>query len=201
MRMQRVGGAVVAALIIAAVLAGSASATSVGIKIIEPQLTNQRGVLRFREPLGGEIICATTLTKTLITEELIAVRPELTKLGKITSGRMLECPAAFLNLPPILGGIPGPGPNPGSWDVFFLSSNLPGGELNFGILDFQVRITLGGVVCLYRGILLGTLSTEGTILRYNRVIPLFAGVGCPEAITVEGLFANEPAIRYALLSV
>ena len=39
-----------------------------------------------------------------------------------------------------------PGPNPESWDISFLSSNLPGGELNFGILDFQVSIFVPGTL-------------------------------------------------------
>lgn len=193
--------AVLAATLIVLLAAGPASATTRAIRIIEPQLVTQRGVLRFRENLGLEVICAVTLTKTLMTEQLIPVNPMLTRLGKITSGRFaFECPAAFLNLPRNLGGRPLPGPNPESWDLSFLSSNLPEGELNFGILDFQVLLTFGGVACLYRGSLLGTLSTDGRILRYASVLPVSGLPGlCPPTITVEGLFANEPPIRYVLL--
>lgn len=200
MRSHRIGGAVLAALLVIVVAAASASATSTGIRIIEPQLVTQRGFFRFTETLGLQIICNTTLTKTLITEELVKVRPGLMKLGKVMSGRFpAECPAAYLNLPRVLGmGIPGP--NPESWDISYLSSNLPGGELNFGILDFQISLTVGMAACLYRGTLLGTLSTDGRILRYiGRFLPLFGGIGCPGVINVEGMFVNEPPILYLLL--
>jgi len=200
MRAHRIGGAVLAALLVIIVAAATASATSIGIRITEPSLVTQRGFLRFTETLGAQIICNTTLTKTLITEELVKVRPELVKLGKVMSGRFpAECPAVYLNLARQLGmGIPGP--NPESWDISYLSSNLPEGELNFGILDFQVQLTFGVTVCLYRGVLLGTLSTNGRVLRYiGRFLPLFGGVGCPGVIAVEGTFVNEPAIIYTLL--
>jgi hypothetical protein len=199
MRTYRACIAVLAALLVTLAVSGTASATTTGIKILAPQLVLQRGILRFTT--GIEIInCNVTLTKTLITEELIALDPLLTKLGKVTSGRfMLECPVEFLNLPPVLGGVPGPGPNPESWDLSFLSSNLPEGELNFGILDFQIIYDRLPEWCLYRGSLLGTLSTDGRILRYASVLPLFAGLGCPEMIAVEGTFVNEPAITYSLL--
>ena len=112
---------------------------------------------------------------------------------------MPECPIAFLNLPPNLGGVPGPGPNPESWDLSFLSSNLPEGELNFGILDFQIIYDQFPEECLYRGTLLGVLSTDGRILRYGEALPLFMGVMCPPIVAVEGIFTNEPAINYVLL--
>jgi len=200
MRFHRIGGAVLAALLVSALAAATASATSTGIRITEPQLVVQRGFFRFSETLGLQIVCNTTLTKTLITEELVKVRPGLVKLGRVTSGRFpLECPAVYLGIPRQLG-LGEPGPNPESWDISYLSSNLPEGQLNFGILDFQVRITLGMAVCLYRGVLLGTLSTEGRVLSYfGRFLPLFGGVGCPGVITVEGTFVNEPAIVYVLL--
>lgn len=200
MQAHRIGVALLATLLVLAASA-TASATTFGIKINEPPLVTQRGILRFT--VGVEmVVCNVTLTKTLITQELIAVQPLpfLTKLGKVTSGRTnLECGATILNLPRNLGGRPSPGPNPESWDISFLSSNLPGGELNFGILDFQVAIDQLGAVCLYRGALLGTLNTEGSILRYAGTLPLFIGVGCPMVTAVEGTFVNEPVIKYVLL--
>jgi hypothetical protein len=200
MRKHRSGGALLMALVLVVLVSGTASATSTGIRILAPQLVVQRGFLRFREPAGVEIICNTTLTKTLITEELVKVRPELVKLGKVTSGQFgAGCPATFLGLPRLLGGITGPLPE--SWDISFLSSNLPGGELNFGILDFQVNIVVPGTMgCLYRGTVLGTLSTDGRILRYaGTLVPLFGGLGCPPSITVSGMFGNTPPIAYVLL--
>jgi hypothetical protein len=200
MRKHPVRIAALAAMLVVLFATGTASATTTGIKINQPPLVNQIGVLNFREPLGAMIVCATTLTKTLITQELIPVATGLTKIGKVTSGRFMpECPAVYLNLPRMLGGFPPPGPTPTSWDLSFLSSNLVTGELNFGILDFQVRVNVNGVLCLYRGALLGTLSTDGRILRYASTLPLFGGVGCPGAMTVEGTFNNEPPIIYTLL--
>jgi len=199
--MRRSGAriAVLTALLVTLAVSGTASATTTGIRIIQPQLVVQRGILRFT--LGFEVItCNVTLTKTLITE-LIPVRPGLIKLGKITSGRtLIECPGVFLNLPRQLGGLPMPGPNPESWDLSFLSSNLPGGELNFGILDFQILLDHFPENCLYRGTLLGTLSTDGRILRYASPLPLFFGLGCPAMVAVEGIFVNTPAITYVLLT-
>jgi hypothetical protein len=192
----------VVALLSLLAIAGSASATTRGIQIFAPQLVLQRGVLRFREQLGFEVICNVTLTKTLITEQLIPVRSTLTRLGRITSGRFgIECPGTvFLNLPRNLGGFPAPGPNPESWDLSFLSSNLPEGQLNFGILDFQVLINFPGMACLYRGSLLGTLSNDGRILRYSSVLPISGLPGfCSPMVTVTGIFGNEPPIIYALL--
>jgi hypothetical protein len=202
MRTYRAGIAVLAALLVTmTAAAGSASATTFGIEIKEPQLVLQRGILRFT--IGLEMVnCNVTLRKTLITEELIDVEPPpfLTRIGRVMSGRIaLECGILFLNLPPVLGGIPGPGPNPESWDISFLSSNLPEGELNFGILDFQIIFDQFPEDCLYRGTLLGTLSTDGRILRYASPLPLFSGLGCPETVAVEGIFTNQPAINYSLL--
>jgi hypothetical protein len=54
--------------------------------------------------------------------------------------------------------------------------------------------------CLYRGTLLGTLSTDGRVLRYAGSLLLAAGFGCPMAITINGTFTNEPAIVYSLLA-
>jgi len=93
-----------------------------------------------------------------------------------------------------------PGPLPESWDVSFLASNLATGELNFGILDFQVRMVLPGTAgCLYRGTLLGTLTTDGRVLRYGSALPLAEGFGCPPIMVINGSFTNEPPITYSLL--
>jgi hypothetical protein len=194
--------AALAAMLVVLAASGTASATETGIRITEPALVTQRGIMRFTA--GAEIItCNVTLTKTLITQELIPLRPGLIKLGKITS-RVTppECGAVILNLPRMLGGLPRPGPLPESWDLSFLSSTLPTGELNFGILDFQVQIDQLGGICLYRGPLLGTLSTDGRILRYASPLPLFlmGAPICPETLAVEGIFVNEPTIKYTLLT-
>jgi len=201
MGTHRARAAVAAALLVVLLASANALATSTGIQIIEPPLVTQQGVLTFREPLGGVVaVCNATFTKTLITERLIPVLPELVKLGKVTSGFLSECPAVLLNLPPVLGGQPEPGPNPESWDISYLSSNLPEGELNFGILEFQVQVNAGPVPCLYQGALLGTLSTEGMFLNYNAPLPLVAGgAECPAFVTVEGTFVNAPPIVYVLL--
>lgn len=201
MRTYRTGVAVLAALLVTLAVNGVASATTFGIQINEPQLVRQIGMLRFT--IGAEVVmCNVTLTKTLITEQLIAVEPPpmLTKLGKVTSARLMpECPIAFLNLPPNLGGVPGPGPNPESWDISFLYSDLPEGQLHFGILDVQIVYDQFPEECLYRGTLLGVLTTDGQILRYAEALPLFMGVMCPPTVAVEGVFNNEPAINYVLL--
>jgi hypothetical protein len=202
MRTQSARIAVLAAMLVALAVSGSASATTTGITIEEPQLVAQRGTMRFTA-FGVEvpILCSVVLAKTLITEVLIPVTPELVKLGKVRAGRFIECnyQTQFLNLPMQLGeGVPGPLEE--SWDITFLSSNLLEGQLRFGILDFQVRILLpGGIPCLYRGTLLGTLGPNGRVLTYSSTIPLSAGFMCPEEIRTEGSFTNEPPIRYTLL--
>jgi len=198
MRTHRAVAVVLAALLALAVVSMSAGATTTGIRIEEPQLAGQRGSLVFNT--GVLIIgCNVTLSKTLITE-LVTVGSGLTKLGKVTSGKVAQCPytTQFLNLPERLGGEPGPLPE--SWDISFLSSNLLGGQLNFGILDFQVQIHLPGTMgCLYRGTLLGSLSANGRVLRYASSIPLSGGFMCPEAMAIEGSFVTEPPIRFTLL--
>lgn len=199
MRTHLARVAVLTAMLVTMLASGTASATETGIHIMGPALVRQVGILRFT--IGAEVVnCNVTLTKTLINQ-LIPLRPGLIRLGKVTSGRsMLECPGLFLNLPPILGGMPAPGPLPESWDLSFLFSDLATGQLNFGILDFQIVIDQLGGECLYRGTLLGNVSADGRILRYASPLPLFFGVGCAPMVAVEGIFANEPPIRYVLLT-
>jgi hypothetical protein len=200
MRTYRAGAAVLAALLVTFAVSAAAPATTTGIRIEGPQLVVQRGSLAFNGG-GVAMTCRATLFKRLITQELIPVTAGLTKLGKIRAGHFGECPFAttFLNLPPQLG-MEMPGPLPESWDISYLSSNLVEGQLSFGILDFQVSIVLPGTNgCLYRGTLLGTLSTNGRFLRYATVLPLAGGFGCPAVMAIEGTFVNEPVIRYALL--
>jgi hypothetical protein len=201
MRTHRAGAAVLTALLLALAVSGSASATTTGILIENPQLVVQRGRWTFNTG-GLAFICNSTMLKRLIVGELIPVRETLTKLGKIRAGRLApECPyeTRFLNLPLVLGdGMPGPLPE--SWDLSFLSSNLATGDLNFGVLDFQIRMVLPGTMgCLYRGTLLGTLTADGRTLRYGGTLPLAAGLGCPVFLAVTGTFTNEPAITYRLL--
>ena len=203
MRAHRAGGAMLTALLLVLAVGGSASATTTGILIQNPQLVVQRGMWTFTTA-ALSFTCNSTMFKRLIVNQLIPVRETLTKLGKIRAGRLAaECPynTRFLNLPLMLGDVL-PGPMPESWDVSFLSSNLATGELNFGLLDFQVRMVLPGTMgCLYRGTLLGTLSTDGRTLRYAGALPLAGGMGCPPNIAITGTFNNEPPIAYSLLNV
>jgi len=198
MRTHRAVAVVLAALLALVAVSTSAGATTTGIRIEEPQLAAQRGSMRFRAGVTL-IACPVTLGKTLING-LVAVRPELTKLGKVTAARVGVCTyrTQFLNLPEQLGGEPGPLPE--SWDLSFLSSDLVTGQMFFGILDFQVQILIPMTMgCLYRGTVLGTLGPDGRNLRYASTIPLSAGFGCPEVVAVEGSFTTEPPIRYTLL--
>jgi hypothetical protein len=202
MRTHRAGMAVLTALLLVLAISGSASATTTAIRIENPQLVVQRGRWTFNTGMGLVFVCNSTMLKRLITGQLIPVRTPLTRLGKIRAGRLsAECPynTAFLNLPLQLGdGMPGPLPE--SWDVSFLSSNLETGALNFGILDFQVRMVLPGTMgCLYRGTLLGTLSADGRTLTYGGGLPLAEGFGCPAFMGITGTFTNEPPITYSLL--
>lgn len=190
--------AVVAAMLLAA--AGSASATTIGI-VNQTPLTQQVGQLTFSGPTAT-FTCQVVLRKQLLTG-LIPVRTgSLTRLGRVTSGQILNCPgAAFLNLPPQLGGQPPIGPLPNSWDVSFLSSDLLTGEMLFGILDFQVRLPNG---CLYRGTVLGRLSRDGITLRFlgNPPIPRVGGPAtCDPQINVAGMLNDNPPIIYQLLTI
>ncbi|MFL5816961.1 MAG: hypothetical protein ACJ76L_05100 [Conexibacter sp.] len=193
--------AVLTAMLLVLAVSGGASATTTGILIENPPLVVQRG--RWTFSTGAlAFTCNSTMLKRLIVGQLIPVRAPLTKLGKLRAGRLsAECPynTAFLNLPLALGeGMPGPLPE--SWDVSFLSSNLATGALNFGILDFQVRMVLPGTMgCLYRGTLLGTLSADGRTLTYGGGLPLAEGFGCPAFMGITGTFTNEPPITYSLL--
>jgi hypothetical protein len=206
MRRTRTLAAAFAAVLTLFVLAGTATATTTGI-LNQTPLVTQNGNLQF-SGAGFNINCNVVLTKTLIVG-LIPVNPSpiLTKLGKVASGRLANCslPTTLLNLPTTLGGSPPPGPLPTSWDVSFLSSNLTTGDLNFGILDFQVAIQLNSATtCLYRGTLLGTLSKDGTRLSFttaNPALPLFAGAvpPCPPTIQAIVVLTDIPAIQYTLL--
>jgi hypothetical protein len=189
-----------AALLLVLAVSGTASATATAINIVGPALVVQRGTLTFNTG-GLAITCNTTLLKRL-TLGVTPVRPGLIRLGKIRAGRLAAgCPneTAFLNLPLNLAeGMPGPLPE--SWDISYLSSNLPEGQLNFGILDVQIRTVLPGTQgCLYRGTLLGTLTTDGRTLRYGGTLPLAEGFACPAFLGVTGTFNNEPPIVYSLL--
>lgn len=200
MRTHRVVTAALAAVLVVLAVSGSAAATTTGILIQEPPLVVQRGRWTFNTGMLA-FQCRSTMLKRLILG-LTPARETLTRLGKVRAGRLaVECPyeTRFLNLPLQLGeGMPGPLPE--SWDLSFLSSNLATGALNFGILDFQVRMVLPGTQgCLYRGTLLGTLSADGLTLTYAGGLPLAEGFGCPPAIIVNGTFTNEPPIRYVLL--
>lgn len=200
MRIHRAGVAVLTASLLILAVSGSASATTTGIQIVNPMLVVQRGTWNFTAG-GLNFACNSTMLKRLIVG-LIPVRETLTRLGKIRAGRLAaECPfnTRFLNLPLVLGEGQ-PGPLPESWDVSFLSSNLVTGDLNFGILDFQIRMVLPGTAgCLYRGTLLGTLTRDGRTLRYGSTLPLAEGFGCPAFLAVNGTFNNEPPIVYVLL--
>jgi hypothetical protein len=200
MRMHRAVAAGVAALLVSLAFSATAMGTTTGIRINEPQLVGQRGTFRFT---SGMFIhrCNAVLAKRLINALVPVQTGVLPKLGRVMAGRVFECTymTILLNLPTQLGEGE-PGPLAESWDVSFLSSNLVEGQLNFGILDFQVRIMIPGTMgCLYRGSLLGTLSTNGRVLRYASSLPLTAGFNCPAAMEVEGTFNNEPAINYTLL--
>jgi hypothetical protein len=190
-----------AALLVSLAFSANALATTTGIRINGPALVGQRGTFRFTSGMVV-IMCNAVLAKTLINTLVPVQSGVLPKLGRIVAGRVFECTngTQLLNLPNQLGE-GAPGPLPESWDVSFLSSNLVEGQMNFGILDFQVGIIVpGGMFCLYRGALLGTLSRNGRVLRYASSIPLVAGFGCPLAIAIEGNFTNEPAINYTLLT-
>jgi len=192
---------VLTALLLVLAVSGSAAATTTEILIQNPMLVVQRGTWVFNTG-ALSFACNSTMLKRLITGQLIPVRTPLTRLGKMRAGRLaVECPfnTRFLNLPLQLGdGMPGPLPE--SWDVSFLSSNLLTGQLNFGILDFQIRMVLPGTMgCLYRGTLLGTLSTDGRVLSYGGSFPLAEGFGCPATLAITGNFTNEPPITYSLL--
>jgi hypothetical protein len=58
----------------------------------------------------------------------------------------------------------------------------------------------GTMGCLYRGPLLGNLSTDGRTLRYGTSLPLQEGFGCPATLAIAGTFTNEPPITYSLLT-
>lgn len=201
MRIHRAGIAAIVAIVVTLAFSASASATTTGIQIDGPALVAQRGTFHFSAPGIEFIFCNAVLAKTMVIGLVPLQTGVLPKIGRIVAGR-IECnyTTTFLYLPRQLGDGE-PGPLPESWNVSFLSSNLVEGQLNFGILDFQVRIILpGGFQCLFRGPLLGTLSRTGRVLRYSGSLPLLAGMGCPEAIAAEGTFTNEPPIRYTLLT-
>lgn len=190
------------AALLTLLLAGTASATTTGIDIVET-LATERGTLTFQSGATNQT-CAVTLTKTFIAE-LVPVSRELTKIGKIESGTIANCMPAFattlLNLPAQLGGRPVPGPAPSSWDIAFISSNLQTGDMNIAILDFQVRIT-SGFICLYRGTVTGVLVNRGDYLTLVGVLPVEAGSsgGCPRTLTVTGTLFDTPLVHYVLLT-
>lgn len=199
-RTLAVATAVVALLLLGA---ASAAATTIGI-VNQTPLTTQQGQLTLS---NGEtaITCQVILTKQLRTGLIPVVTP-LTRLGRVASGRFVNCPnVKFLNLPPVLGGQPPIGPFPTSWDVSFLASDLVTGELLFGILDVQIGVqNAAGQVCLYRGTLLGRLSRDGTLLRFTGQppLPLFGGPAtCGPQLFVSGVLNDVPPIVFQLLNV
>lgn len=199
MHMRNAAFAALAAGLLIGLFAATAPAATIGI-VNQTPLTTQTGNLTFFSGTFS-VTCAVQLRKQLRTG-LIPVIAALTRLGRVAAGQLgPNCPAAFLNLPPQLGGVPPIGPTPTSWDVSFLGSDPLTGELLFGILDFQVKFNNG---CLYRGTLLGRLSTNGAVLRFlgQPGIPLSAGPAtCPTQIGVQGILNDNPPIVYQLLII
>lgn len=197
--MRRTVSACLAAAVLLLAAAATASATTNGI-LIKTQLTTQTGIVQLR---AGPIIlnCNVVLRKELALG-LTPVNPfGLTRIGRVTSGQLIGCGAAFLNLPPILGGMPAIGPTPTSWDLSFLSSDLLTGEMLFGILDFQ--ISPGGPLagCLYSGSLLFRMSRDGVRLTLlGNSLPVVGGApACQQTLTLTGTLTDNPAIIYQLL--
>lgn len=186
--------------------AAAAAATTIGIVNNTP-LTTQNGPLTFASSSGQTITCQVVMTKQLKTGLIPVVQTALTRLGRVASGRLLNCPnVRFLNLPMVLGGQPPIGPTPTSWDVSFLASDLVTGELLFGILDFQIGIqTADGQVCLFRGTLLGRLSRNGVLLQFTGAppLPLVSGPAalCGLQLNVIGTLNDVPPIVYQLLTI
>jgi len=181
-------------------LTGTASATTTGIDI-DTLRTTQTGPMTFASGLTRQT-CTATFTKSY-NERLVEVSPELTKIGKIGSGILANCPildTRLLNLATVLGGLPAPGPLPTSWDIAFISSDLANGNMNIAILDFQVRIA-SGFTCLYRGVLGGYVTADGTRLHLSSILPLEPGSspGCPATLTVTAILTNAPAVDFTLL--
>lgn len=183
--------------------AAAGSASTIGINIGTP-LTTQNGTLQFIQ--GGFVTsCNVQMTKQFIVGLTLVNPTALTRIGKVTSGRLLNCPQArFLNLPSVLGGQPPIGPLPTSWDVSFLSSDLLTGDMLFGILDFQISLpNASGALCLYRGTLLGRLSRDGLRLQFTTAtppLPLFAGpASCAPQLMVNGVLNDTPPVIYNLL--
>ncbi|ADB51701.1 hypothetical protein [Conexibacter woesei] len=199
MRKTAAAAVVLVTTLLLGLAAGSGSAATIGITNATP-LTTQQGNLTF---FGGgfSATCAVQLRKRLRTG-LIPVLASLTRLGRVEAGQLgAACPAAFLDLPLQLGGLPPIGPTPTSWDVSFLGSDPITGELLFGILDFQIKFNNG---CLYRGTLLGRLSRDGRVLRFlgQPPLPLIAGgPECPPQIGVQGVLNDNPPIIYTLLII
>lgn len=199
--MRTTVNACLAAVVLLLAGAGAASATTTGIAI-NTQLTTQVGPVQLR---AGPIIinCTFLLRKELVTGLTLVNPVGLTRIGRVTSGQILGCGAAFLNLPPNLGGIPPIGPGATSWDLSFLASDLTTGELLFGILDFQ--ISPGGPLagCLYQGTLLFRLSRDGTTLTLTgNNVPVVGGApACQQGLTITGTLNDNPAIVYQLLPI
>lgn len=195
----------IAAAVVALLLLGAASAAATTIGIVNnTPLTTQQGQLTFSNG-SAALTCQVILTKQLRTG-LIPVVSSLTRLGRVASGRLLNCPnVKFLNLPPVLGGQPPIGPLQNSWDVRFLASDLITGEMLFGILDFQIGIQNAvGDVCLYRGTLLGRLSANGALLRFSGQPPLPLAGGpatCGPQLFVNGVLNDVPPIIFQLLNL
>lgn len=191
--------AVAAALLLGA--AAAAPAATFGIAIATP-LTEQIGMARI---VAGPIImeCQILLRKEMVVGLTIVNRVGLTRIGRITSGRLFGCPAAVLNLPFDLGGMfPRPlGPGARSWDISFLSSDPATGDLLFGILDFQLSLGVGPG-CLYSGTLLGRLSADGRVLRIAAGLPLTPpNPDCATSVSITATMNDVPAINYQLLGI
>ncbi|ADB51700.1 hypothetical protein [Conexibacter woesei] len=190
--------AVLAAVVLMLLGSSAASAAPLGIVINGPALTTQVGALRLT---AGPVMltCQVVLRKELVLG-LTPVNPTgLTRLGRITAGRLFGCPSTLLNLPPELGAIPPIGPLPNSWDISYLTSDPLTGDLLFGILDFQISL---GVPpgCLYRGTLLGRLSRDGRTLTITGSVPIdFPTPGCAGSASITGTLNDTPPIQYFLL--
>jgi hypothetical protein len=202
--MRRTLAVAAAAVVLLLFGAAAAGATTIGIVNNTP-LTTQQGPLTFSNGAAA-LTCQVILTKQLRTGLIPVLQTALTRLGRVASGRLPNCPnVRFLNLPPVLGGQPPIGPFPTSWDVSFLASDLVTGELLFGILDVQIGIqNAAGEVCLYRGTLLGRLSRDGMLLRFTGQPPLPLAGGpatCGPQLFVTGVLNDVPPIVFQLLNV
>lgn len=201
---RRIAPRVLLAGTLLTIATSTAPAATTGIGITTPRNNLIVATSVGKLTLAAGIIqtnCSVSLQLSL-PSGLTAVTPDIDRLGRVVAAVFANCdlPAAFLEMPSMLGG----SPNPTWGDIEFLSTDLTSRNLqNIRVNGFQFDYA----GCLWRGnldaILTGTISGNNGVATgmtsAGNPLPRSSDSLCPQSAIWLGSLTLVPAINYTLL--